>query len=173
MLRAAIMETKARIFGHPIHQMLIPIPIGLFVMATICDIIQMSSARPSLGFVAFCNLVAGICAALVAAVFGAIDWTGIPPDTRAKRVGAVHGIGNVLVVGLFLISVILRWNNIDRVASSAGFVLELIAFATLLVTGWLGGELVDRLGVGVGHDANVNAPSEREARGRTVVGERR
>jgi uncharacterized membrane protein len=85
---------------------------------------------------------------LLAGPFGTIDWFAIPSGTRAKRIGGVQGIGNVLVVLLFAVSWLTRG---DAPATPGGVALTL-SFAggcLALFTGWLGGELVDRLGVGV------------------------
>ena len=104
------------------------------------------------------SIAAGVVSGLVAAVFGFIDWLGIPAGTRAKRVGAWHGCGSVVVVTLFAISWWLRRPNPDNLTEVA-FLFGLAGLLVALVTGWLGGELVSRLGVGVYGDANVDAPS--------------
>jgi len=59
---------------------------------------------------------------------------------------------------LFAISFWLRRHDAGNPTTSA-FLLGVLALLLALVTGWLGGELVSRLGVGVYKDANVNAPS--------------
>src|SRR5207249_7644710 len=86
-----------------------------------------------------------------------------PGGTRAKRIGLLHGVGNVVVVALFAASWWLR-----RPAPSAPGTLPVaiaaVAVAIALVTGWLGGELVDRLGVGVDDGANLDAPSSLSGR---------
>jgi len=96
-------------------------------------------------------------------VFGFIDWLAIPSGTRAKTIGLLHGGGNVVVTLLFIISWLLRRpapENPGFAAFAASFVAVLLA----LVTGWLGGELVDRLGVGVHTGAHLNAPSSLSGR---------
>jgi uncharacterized membrane protein len=94
----------------------------------------------------------------LAAVFGLVDWAAIPKNTRAKSVGAVHGVGNVIVVLLFAGSFYLRWPDPVNV-SIGGYVCSFLGFCIALFTGWLGGELVDRLGVGVDNGANLDASS--------------
>src|SRR5262249_47754242 len=89
--------------------------------------------------------------------FGAVDWSYIPAGTRAKRVGAVHGIGNIAVVLMFMGSWYLRSAFVTP--PTRAFVLSFMGVGLALVTGWLGGELVTRLGVGVDRDADVNAPA--------------
>jgi uncharacterized membrane protein len=100
---------------------------------------------------------------LLAAPFGLIDWMGIPSGTRAKRVGAAHGLGNVVVLLLFVGSVLLRREE-AAAPPTAAYVCSFAGVLLALVTAWLGGELVDRLGIGVHHDANVDAPSSLRAR---------
>ena len=103
-------------------------------------------------------IAAGVVTGLLAAPFGAIDWVAIPSGTRAKRIGAVHGIGNVIVVLLFAGSWLMRGET-PAAAAPFALVLSFAAGSLALFTGWLGGELVDRLGVGVDDGAHLDAPS--------------
>jgi uncharacterized membrane protein len=153
------MESRAKAFGHPIHPMLIVFPLGLLAMSVIFDILYYVTGTVGLATAAFWNIIAGIIMGLVAALFGLWDWLAIPADTRAKRIGLFHGGGNVVVVALFFISWLLRLGSADHRPNGLGFVLEIIAACIALVTGWLGGELVDHLGVGVDRGANLDAPS--------------
>ncbi|HEV8495275.1 MAG TPA: DUF2231 domain-containing protein, partial [Gemmatimonadaceae bacterium] len=101
---------------------------------------------------------AGIIGGLCAALFGVIDWSKIPSGTRANRLGVLHGLGNVAVVSLFVVSWWLRRPDPGN-PSVAAISFMVVGAGLSLVTGWLGGELVDRLGVGVDDGANLNAPS--------------
>jgi uncharacterized membrane protein len=103
-------------------------------------------------------IAAGIIGGLLAAVFGLIDYLGIPSGTRAARIGLLHGLTNLCVVILFIASWLLRWNS-PEVPSTLAFALSFIAVVGALLGGWLGGELVERLGVGVTPGANLNAPN--------------
>jgi uncharacterized membrane protein len=152
------MESKAKLAGHPIHPMLIVFPLGLLATSFIFDIIRVASDSPVLGSVSYYMIAAGVIGGLAAAVFGLIDWLAIPRNTRAWRVGAFHGGGNVIVVVLFLASWFLRRPDPAH-AGMGPFVLSLVAVLLALVTGWLGGELVDRLGVGVDTGAHLDSPS--------------
>jgi uncharacterized membrane protein len=152
------MRSKARFLGHPVHQMLIVFPLGLLATAVIFDVLHILVGSPVTAMVAFWMMAAGIIGGLVAAPFGWIDWFYIPRGTRAKSVGLWHGLGNLLVVLMFLASWFLRRMNAEDPATLA-LVLSLCGAGLALVTGWLGGELVDRLGIGVDEGANVDAPS--------------
>lgn len=160
------MEARAKILGHPIHQMLIPIPFGLFTTAAVLDVVAKFLDVQALSVVSFWNLSIGIVAALVAAVFGFIDWTGIPKGTRAKRVGAIHAISNVTVVVLFAFALLLRADEPFFGVPNLALVVEVAALLVAMVAGWLGGELVDRLAIGV--DPNAH-PDHRPRHDRTVV----
>jgi uncharacterized membrane protein len=138
--------------------MLIVFPLGLLATAVIFDIITHLTAELRWTEMAFYLIGAGIVGGLAAAVFGLIDYLAIPAGTRAKRVGALHGGGNVVVVLLFACSWFLRWNDPSNPATLA-YLCSYAGAGLSLVTGWLGGELVDRLGVGVDEDANMDAPS--------------
>jgi uncharacterized membrane protein len=154
------MDSRAKLLGHPIHPMLVVFPLGLFITAVVFDIAYLTTTtHPAFASVSFWNVSAGIVGGLLAAVFGLVDWLAIPNGTRAKRIGLLHGVGNVIVVGLFALSWWLRWNVIGHAPSTLAIGLAICAIALGAVTGWLGGELVDRLGVGVDDGAHLDAPS--------------
>ena len=152
------MEAKAKLFGHPIHQMLIVFPLGVLGMSLFFDIAYLSTKRSDFATTAYWMILAGVISGLLAAVFGLIDWLGIPSGTRAKKIGLWHGGGNVVVVALFIGSWFVRRPD-PALPPITAIVLSAIAVGIALITGWLGGELVDRMGVGVHDGANVNAPS--------------
>jgi len=152
------MEARAKLFGHPIHQMLIVFPLGLLATSFFFDLAYLITKRGVLGVVSFWMIFAGVISALIAAVFGLIDWLGIPSQTRAKAIGAWHGSGNVVVAVLFAASWFLR-RGFEAAPGMLPIVLSAIAVGIALITGWLGGELVGQLGVGVNDGANLNAPN--------------
>jgi uncharacterized membrane protein len=153
------MESRAKLLGHPVHPMLIVFPLGLFISAVVFDLVRLWTGNDTFAAVSFWNIAGGILGGLLAAVFGLIDWLAIPAGTRAKRIGLLHGIGNVGVVALFALSLWLRALVSGYVPSTAALALAVAGFAVGGVTGWLGGELVDRLGVGVDEGAHLDAPS--------------
>jgi uncharacterized membrane protein len=152
------MHAKARLFGHPIHQMLIVFPLGLLGTSLLFDILHLVNGGEQWALVSYYMIAAGIIAGLVAAPFGLIDWLAIPSDTRAKRIGLLHGGGNVVVLLLFVLSWFLR-RDLPTAPGRLEIGLSVVAVLLALVTGWLGGELVDRLGIGVDEGANADAPS--------------
>jgi len=157
------MESRAKFLGHPVHQMLIVFPLGLLAMALIFDIIHLATAVGYWSEIAYWMMAAGIISGLVAAPFGLIDWLAIPSATRAKRIGAWHGGGNVIVLLLYAVSWYLRRADPQNPIPLA-YVCSFAGGIIALMTGWLGGELVDRLSVGVDPGAHVDAPSSLTSR---------
>jgi uncharacterized membrane protein len=151
------MSKTVKAFGHPIHQMLIVFPLGLLATSVIFDILYFSLGELDFATASYYTMAAGIIGALLAAVFGFADWLNIPSGTRAKSVGLWHGAGNAVVTLLFLTSWFLRRPAI--IPDKTTFWLSVIGVLLALITGWLGGELVNRLGIGVDEGANPNAPS--------------
>lgn len=158
------MESRARLFGHSIHQQLIPFPLGLLFTSVVFDVIHLITDGTQWSLVSFWMIAAGVIGGLMAAPFGFIDWTAIPKGTRAKRVGAVHGLGNVVVVGLFGASWLLRNAGVETNPGMLPLVLSFAGGGLSIITGWLGGELVDRLGMAVDEGAHLNAPSSLSGR---------
>lgn len=160
------MESKAKLFGHAIHPILIVFPLGLLAAGVIFDVIYLVRGNPVMATVAYWMIASGIIGGLAAAPFGWIDWFAIPPGTRAKSVGLWHGAGNVLVVLLFVGSWYFRTygsGGADAPGAPA-YVLSFAGAALALLTGWLGGELVERLGVGVDPGAHLDAPNSLSSR---------
>jgi len=153
------MESRVKLLGHPIHPMLVVFPLGLFSTDVVFDVLYVISGNGDLALFSFWAIAAGIVGGLAAAVFGLIDWLAIPAGTRAKTIGLVHGVGNVVIVGVFTLSWLLRLNNPTYLPNLLPLVLGLIGAGMALFTAWLGGELVYRLRIGVDDDANANAPS--------------
>lgn len=157
------MESRAKLFGHAIHPIMIVFPLGLLATAVVFDAVGWMTGDGKWLGISFWMIAAGIIGGLAAAVFGLIDWMAIPSDTRAKAIGMWHGLGNVGVLLLFGVSWLLRWPD----PSSPGtlpVMISLAGAALMLVTGWLGGELVERLGVGVDNGAHLNAPNSLSGR---------
>jgi uncharacterized membrane protein len=138
--------------------MLIVFPLGLLATAVIVDVVYFAGNALIFAEVAYYLVIAGLIGGAVAAPFGFIDWLAIPRHTRAKRLGAAHGIGNVVVLLLFLASALLRM-DLPSAPPAAAYICSFAGAAIALVTAWLGGELVARLGVGVSDGAHVDAPS--------------
>lgn len=160
------METKFKLLGHPVHPMLVVFPLGLLSTAVIFDILYLATGNEELAVAAFWAIAAGVIGGLLAALFGMWDWLGIPRGSRARRIGLLHGGGNIVVTGLFAASWLLRLDDPTYLPGNpVPLVLGVIGAGIALVTAWLGGELVFRLRVGVDDGAGLNATSSLSASG--------
>lgn len=151
------MESRSKVLGHPAHTILIVFPAGLLLMAVVFDVVNRINPQDQWGVVSYWMLVGGLAGGLVAAVPGWIDWFAIDSGTRAKSVGLYHGLGNVLALGIFGASWWLRLPDYAHPPAVAA-VLAIAAAGLITGTAWLGGEMVDRMGVGVDPGANLNSP---------------
>jgi uncharacterized membrane protein len=152
------MHDGAKILGHHVHPILIVFPLGLLSTAAIFEITYLATGSATFSNLTYWLLISGVIGGLIAAVFGLIDWLAIPSGTRAKTVGLIHAFANVAAVALFAVSWYIRPGP-TAAPSALASILVFAGFALALVGGWLGGELVERLGIGVHPDANPNAPS--------------
>ncbi|HMG75862.1 MAG TPA: DUF2231 domain-containing protein [Pyrinomonadaceae bacterium] len=150
------MASRASIGGHPIHPILIPLPIGLFVFSLIADIVYLWRGNPVWeNYIAFYTLLGGIIGAAAAAVPGLIDWATLT-DPATVRVANWHARVNILTLVIFVASFYLRTNGgaaFIPTFRSLPIVLSGIGIVGLTIAGWLGGELVFKHGVAVSSPA--------------------
>jgi len=140
------MRTPASIASHPIHPMLITIPVGLLIFSLICDIIALVAEQPDVWLVvAFFTMVGGFIGALIAAVPGTIDLMSIT-DSKIKKIGMTHMALNLVAVTLYAVNI---WLRVEGTSTHTPLVLSLIAVGLLGISGWLGAEMVHKHGVGV------------------------
>ncbi len=147
------MRTPASIAGHPIHPMLIPIPIGLWIFSLVCDLIHAGgSNNPAWTTVALYTMGGGIVGALLAVVPGLIDLLSLQPGPR--RTALAHMAINLTVVALYVVNL---WLRLQAPESPGGLIwLSVFAIGLLVISGWLGGKMVYELGVA------VDTPSDRK-----------
>ena len=126
----------AKLLGHQIHPMLVVFPLGLLAISVVFDIAYLSTEKFVFAETAYWNILAGVIGGLAAAVFGFWDWLTIPAKTRAKRIGVLHGLVNVVVVALFAVSwLIRRGDPLHHAPEAAALALSFIAIAFALVGG--------------------------------------
>jgi uncharacterized membrane protein len=157
----AVMQTPARIFGHPIHPMLIPFPLALWTFSLIADLLYYFGSHDYVWVnVAFYTLFGGVIGAVLAAIAGIIDYFSIR-DRKASRIAAWHARFNVVALFVFGASLYLRTDSGGRVVNGSMTIPVLLSFLGVLliaVSGWLGGELVYKHHIGVqrGGEAETN-----------------
>jgi len=156
---AQAMESHSKVAGHPLHPILIVFPLGLLGTSVVYDFLHARDKNPKTAATSQAMITSGIAGGLAAAVPGLIDWLAIPPGTRAKQIGQVHGLGNAAVLGLFGASWFLRRKQPDYAPTPTAILLSLAGAGLAGFTGWLGGELIHRLGVSVDAGAHLDAPN--------------
>lgn len=139
------MQTPANIAKHPIHPMLVAVPIGLWVCSLVCDLVRAGgSPNENWSIVALYTMVGGVAGALVAAIPGFIDMLSLRGGL--KRIALTHMAINLVVVALYCVNLWLRTRGAEM---STTLGLSVVAIALLLVSGWLGGKMVYVHGVAV------------------------
>lgn len=155
------METRATVADHPIHPMLIPFPIALWIFSLASDFIFLFGfGGPLWQDIALYTMVGGILGALAAAIPGYIDYRSLT-DPVTVRVAQMHMFINLGLVFLYTINAGLRVIN-----GSEGLLpvlLSVVGVAGLGVSGWLGGELVYVQGVAVQPEREAPGPKRRVA----------
>ncbi|MER7168115.1 DUF2231 domain-containing protein [Micromonospora sp. NPDC000207] len=137
------MESRLRVHGQPIQPMLVTLPFGLFVSATVFDLATMVGGPAFLGEVGYWTCVAALVAAALATVAGMVDLWDTPGD-RTRRTAIVFNLVNAAMAGLFLLVCLVRAAGPDRTVSGVLFAVELVALAVGAVGVWLGSRLVRR-----------------------------
>jgi len=148
------MKSKATIGGHPIHPMLIPFPIALWATSFAVDVLFYFVRHQTLLVTAKFMIAAGCLAAIAAAIPGIIDWLGIK-NGEVKKVANWHARLNIAALVVFAISLFLRMNSYSDLVGrrlTIPFLLSLVGVILISISGWLGGELVFRYGIGQTRD---------------------
>lgn len=141
-------RSTARIGGHPIHPMLVPFPIACFVGTLVTDIAYWKTLDVMWATFSIWLLTAGLIMAALAAIAGLIDFLG-SARIRALKPAWIHLIGNVTVVVLSLINAFVHSRDGHTGVVPTGLTLSAIVVLILLVTGWMGWDMVYRHKVGV------------------------
>lgn len=140
--------SSAAIWGHPLHPMLVPLVIGVFFAAWVSDAMHFHGRDPFWARSAAWLLLATGITGIAAAVPGLIELLSVP-RARSLVIGWVHGVGNALFVALAFVNYAMRRPDPVAIDASHGLILSSASLVLLLITGWLGGEMSYRHGVGV------------------------
>jgi uncharacterized membrane protein len=140
------MSSPASIKKHPVHPMLVGVPIGLWVFALVCDVVHVVSHSAIWHTVAKFCVAGGIVGALLAAVPGLIDYFSID-EAEMKRIANFHLAINLGAVVIFAINLWLRFRL--PVESNVPLGLSVVGVLAIGFGGWLGGEMVYVKGMAV------------------------
>lgn len=137
-------------YGHPVHPILVTIPIGAWTSSIVLDLVAMTSDDPGGLAEASAWLIGiGLVGAVLAAVWGAIDLSTLPRRTPVRKVGVTHALLNSAALVVFLVSLLLRRGDGFDDVGVVPFVLSLVGIALVGASGFLGGKLAYTYGVRV------------------------
>lgn len=142
-------QSTFHIAGHPLHPLLVPLPIALLVIAFICDLAYWLNGNPLWATAAIWALGGGIVTAAIAAIGGLIDFLG---DARIRdlRDAWYHFFANGVAVTIAIVNFYIRYRyGAEAGVFPWGIWLSLSIVLLLLFSGWKGGEMVFRYRVGV------------------------
>ena len=155
----ATLYSKIKVLDHPVHPMLVAFPITFFTMTCVAFIVYGIGGDITWFRIGYWANVAGVIAALVAAVPGFFDLLGIPNHLEAKRVGALHMVLNLAVVAIFGTNLVIQSTHLEDAVPPATvpILLSAVGVVVLLVSGYFGWTLVQT------HHVGVNLTREQQA----------
>jgi uncharacterized membrane protein len=143
--------SRASIMGHPLHPILVPLPIASLVGAFVSDVAYLRTGDRFWARASKTLLATGLLTGLAAAPLGMLDFASLP-HARKPIDGWIHGIGNAAVLGLAAANLAGRRGDGERAIAGSDVLLSATTAALLGVSGWFGGELVFRHRIGVGDE---------------------
>jgi uncharacterized membrane protein len=156
-------------YGHPVHPILVTVPIGAWGCAVIFDLVSLASDAPRpWASGAMWLILLGVIGAAFAAVFGVLDLLNLPSGTAAFNTGRVHAALNSAALVIFLVGFIWRYRTADswEAAPVGPLLVSILGLAVVGVSGYLGGKLAYHYGVRVA-DESVQAEGFGERRSGT------
>lgn len=155
------MAVEGVFVGHPIHVMVVHLPIGLWGISLVFDLAWLADLDGDWLLTASrWSMAIGTAFAVIAGFTGVVDWLGVRRDHPAQRIILYHMVMNVIASGLYLFNTILRFNAADLTAISwVPIGMSIIGYALVMVSGYLGGVLIYDDGIGVGrHRKETTSP---------------
>lgn len=159
------MKNTARVGEHPLHPMLIPIPVGMWITSLIFDLMYIGTSNLLWYKVAYYMMLSGVIGAGIAALPGLVDYFTLRMSDNARSTATKHMLLNITILILYIINLFaLRLDNGAAAGSSLGWAvfLNFVSVGLLAYSGWLGWKLVYLHGIAV---SVVDADHELEAIG--------
>lgn len=141
-------RSTASVAGHPIHPMLVPIPIACFVGALLTDVVFWRTAEMTWANFSAWLITAGVVVGVLAAIAGLIDFL-FSRSIRAQPTAWLHMAGNILALVLSFFNMLVHTRDAWTAVVPTGLILSALVVAILIFTGWFGWGLVYRHHVGV------------------------
>ena len=140
--------STAKIAGHPLHPILVPIPITCFVGTLVTDIVYARTFDMQWANMSAWLLTIGLIVSVLVVIVGLIDFL-CERRIRALRAAWIHALGNALALVLSIFNAFIHSRDAYTSVVPQGLILSSVVVLILIVTGWNGWEMVYRHGVGV------------------------
>lgn len=163
---------QGRFMKHPLHPILVHLPVGLWTASLISDIAFLASGNSNFAVVSYYTILFGIVGAVLAVITGVAEYVAIPNDTKAKRIAATHMTLNIFVTLLYGVNFLARRSlegGVPSLVTGGEFILSIFSVIVLGISGFLGGLLVYNYGIGFKpqlrdrHETGARPPGERAA----------
>jgi uncharacterized membrane protein len=141
-------RSTVSLYGHPLHVMLVPVPVVCFVATLVTDIVYWRTAAMQWANISAWLLVVGLVVSIFAATAGLIDFLS-ERRIRELRAAWIHGVGNIAALVLSIFNLLVHSRDAYTSVVPSGLILSALVVVILLVTGWNGWTMVYRHGVGV------------------------
>jgi nitrite reductase/ring-hydroxylating ferredoxin subunit/uncharacterized membrane protein len=138
---------SGRWLGHPLHPLLTDVVIGAWTGGVFLDLFGAPARAAADRLIAL-----GVLAAVPTAAAGLSDWSDL--GGPARRIGAVHALGNTTALALFAGS----WWARSAGRRGRGVALSMLGMMVAGGSAWLGGHLTYTRGVGVNRTAFETFP---------------
>lgn len=142
---------QGRFMKHPLHPLLVHLPVGLWVTALVSDIVFMANGSSAFAILSYYTILFGLIGAALAIPAGFAEYASIPRKTHPKRIATAHMLMNAAITVLFLANFLWRRNleeGLPSVITRGQFFLTLFSDVLLTISGYLGGLLVYDHGIG-------------------------
>lgn len=139
---------KTTFADHPVHPMLIELPLGLLPFSLMMDLLHLVTRKKSFADAAYYSLIGGYLGACASGLAGGADYFTIPPNQPAKKVANMHATLNIAGMGLYSLNLLMRRCR-ERRSSLLTTVMSMVGVTGLLISGWFGGHMVYEYGVRV------------------------
>ncbi|MGZ3707741.1 MAG: DUF2231 domain-containing protein [Bdellovibrionota bacterium] len=137
---------QGRFMRHPLHPLLVHLPVGLWICSLIMDIVFLTSGSASWATASFYTMGIGLAGVVLAVPAGLADYLDIPSNTRVKQIATTHMLMNFGVFALYVANLILRMGS--QIVTGPELLISLASVALLGVSGYFGGLLVYQYGIG-------------------------
>lgn len=139
-----------RLFGHPVHSMLVHLPMGLLPAAVLADIVAIGGGGDLWWQLSFWMIVIGLAAGLPAVFSGIIDFYKIVRGTEAEDAGVIHLMTMGAALAIYAVGLAFRGGPVPGGSGTLALGFDVAGALVLSIGAYFGGKLVYDHGIGVG-----------------------